>query len=157
MSGDSGIEASGETERSLRASTSSSDECDRLSRTPDSLRSDEGGARTDSALGDTDDTPTGRSADLSRGVRFRGTRVQERRSKSPPPVENRVPDLERNEFEESGVDGEPESDPSAVPSSPVWNFPPVLEEFDLMESDADPTQLEEIFADDRYMYSYSSQ
>ena len=30
-----------------------------------------------------------------------------------------------------------------------WSFPPELEEFDLMESDADPTELEQMFADDR--------
>lgn len=30
-----------------------------------------------------------------------------------------------------------------------WSFPPVLDDFNLMESDVDPTDLEAIFADDR--------
>lgn len=30
-----------------------------------------------------------------------------------------------------------------------WSFPPELEEFDLMESETDPSELEQIFADDR--------
>ena len=30
-----------------------------------------------------------------------------------------------------------------------WSFPPELDDFDLMESDADPTELEQMFADDR--------
>ena len=30
-----------------------------------------------------------------------------------------------------------------------WSFPPVLEEFNLMDSDVDPSELEETFADDR--------
>ena len=31
-----------------------------------------------------------------------------------------------------------------------WSFPPVLDDFNLMESDVDPTELERIFADERY-------
>lgn len=34
-------------------------------------------------------------------------------------------------------------------TAPRWNFPPVLEDFDLMSSDVDPSQLEEIFEDKR--------
>ena len=30
-----------------------------------------------------------------------------------------------------------------------WNFPPQLEDFDLMDTDTDPTELEAIFADER--------
>ena len=30
-----------------------------------------------------------------------------------------------------------------------WSFPPVLEDFDLMETEADPADLEQIFADER--------
>lgn len=30
-----------------------------------------------------------------------------------------------------------------------WSFPPVLDDFNLMESDVDPSDLEAIFADDR--------
>ena len=30
-----------------------------------------------------------------------------------------------------------------------WSFPPELEEFDLMESDADPSELEQMFTDER--------
>lgn len=30
-----------------------------------------------------------------------------------------------------------------------WSFPPQLEDFDLMETDADPAELEQIFADER--------
>ena len=30
-----------------------------------------------------------------------------------------------------------------------WSFPPVLEDFDLMETEADPAELEQIFADER--------
>ena len=30
-----------------------------------------------------------------------------------------------------------------------WNFPPKLEDFDLMEIDIDPTELELLFADER--------
>ena len=31
-----------------------------------------------------------------------------------------------------------------------WSFPPMLEDFDLMESEVDPADLEQIFADNRY-------
>ena len=34
-----------------------------------------------------------------------------------------------------------------------WSFPPVLDDFNLMESEADPTDLEAVFADDRYVLS----
>lgn len=30
-----------------------------------------------------------------------------------------------------------------------WSFPPVLDEFDLMETDKDPSELEDMFSDDR--------
>ena len=30
-----------------------------------------------------------------------------------------------------------------------WSFPPVLDDFNLMESEVDPAELEAIFADDR--------
>ncbi len=88
-----------------------------------------------------------------KGVRFRGSRTGrgKRVPPSPPPttsvVENGVSsrlELERNVVEE-------EEEPSVVRSSPVWNFPPTLEDFDLMESDIDPSQLEDMFADDRYV------
>lgn len=32
-----------------------------------------------------------------------------------------------------------------------WNFPPVLEDFDLMETEADPDELEGLFNDERYI------
>lgn len=32
-----------------------------------------------------------------------------------------------------------------------WSFPPVLEDFDLMSTDVDPSQLEDIFADSRWV------
>ena len=32
-----------------------------------------------------------------------------------------------------------------------WNFPPVLEEFNLMDLDADPSAIEELLADRRYL------
>ena len=31
-----------------------------------------------------------------------------------------------------------------------WSFPPLLEDFDLMNSDMDPAELEQLFADDRW-------
>ena len=31
-----------------------------------------------------------------------------------------------------------------------WNFPPTLDDFNLMECEEDPARLEEIFADKRY-------
>ena len=31
-----------------------------------------------------------------------------------------------------------------------WSFPPELEDFDLMSSDVDPAELEQMFADDRW-------
>ena len=30
-----------------------------------------------------------------------------------------------------------------------WSFPPVLDQFDLMETDTDPSELEDIFNDER--------
>lgn len=42
------------------------------------------------------------------------------------------------------VEGEEETE-----SMPAWSFPPVLEDFDLIESDIDPSELEAIFADKR--------
>ena len=33
-----------------------------------------------------------------------------------------------------------------------WRFPPVLEDFDLMETEADPDELEIMFHDDRLVY-----
>ena len=33
-----------------------------------------------------------------------------------------------------------------------WSFPPVLDEFDLMVTDKDPSELEDIFSDDRYVF-----
>ncbi len=47
----------------------------------------------------------------------------------------------------NGVEDECDDDDDVIPAR--WVFPPVLEDFDLMESDMDPSQLEEIFADDR--------
>lgn len=35
-----------------------------------------------------------------------------------------------------------------------WSFPPVLEEFNLMETETGPSELEDIFSDNRYMYIY---
>ncbi len=32
-----------------------------------------------------------------------------------------------------------------------WSFPPVLDQFDLMETDTDPAELENIFTDERYV------
>ena len=58
--------------------------------------------------------------------------------------------------EQNGVDHTPgpavddlEVESSIVATPLQWTFPPVLEDFDLMESDVDPSQLEEIFSDDR--------
>ncbi len=31
-----------------------------------------------------------------------------------------------------------------------WSFPPVLDQFDLMDTETDPTELEAIFTDERY-------
>ena len=36
-----------------------------------------------------------------------------------------------------------------------WSFPPVLDDFNLMESDIDPSELEAIFADERCAYIFS--
>ncbi|CAI8006001.1 Multiple PDZ domain protein [Geodia barretti] len=35
-----------------------------------------------------------------------------------------------------------------------WSFPPLLEDFDLMNSDMDPAELEQLFADDRMLEIY---
>lgn len=163
---DSGIEASVETEHGLRVSTSSDDR-DQFSQTPDSLRSaEEEGPRTDSALGGTEDSqkPSNRfdvgkiSVEVTdaldgQAVRFRGSKEEKNASSfsTPTPVtENGIskPEPEMKEIEESLAECELE------PLSPVWKFPPVLEDFDLMESDVDPSELEEIFADERYVQLY---
>ena len=34
-----------------------------------------------------------------------------------------------------------------------WSFPPKLEEFNLMDSDADPSELEAIFSDERCVHA----
>ena len=56
------------------------------------------------------------------------------------------PEKEVEEEEEMEVEVEEEEEEE---SSHRWSFPPVLEDFDLMESDVDPSLLEEIFADER--------
>ena len=141
-----------------------------MSHTPDSLCSaEEEGIRTDSALGDLEDSqkPSNRSdsnggisvevTDVldGQGMRFRGSNKGKRnRSASPPSttlIENGISRLEWNEADELPVEGE--SDPIEVLSSPVWKFPPALDDFDLMESDVDPSQLEDIFVDDRYTFT----
>ena len=52
---------------------------------------------------------------------------------------------------ENGVDEDAVVENGEVESEDKrrWSFPPVLDDFNLMESDADPTDLEAIFADDR--------
>lgn len=56
-------------------------------------------------------------------------------------VEEEEEEEREEELEEEGKGGD---------NTPVsWSFPPLLEEFDLITSDVDPCQLEEIFADDR--------
>ena len=53
------------------------------------------------------------------------------------------PELNSHHTLENGMENESE------PDSIKWNFPPVLEDFDLMESDVDPSQLEDYFNDPR--------
>ncbi len=38
-----------------------------------------------------------------------------------------------------------------VSSEGEWKFPPVLDQFDLMETETDPTELEAIFMDERFV------
>lgn len=52
-------------------------------------------------------------------------------------VENGIDHMTVETAEEEGV------------GSKRWSFPPVLDDFNLMESDVDPTDLEAIFSDDR--------
>lgn len=69
-----------------------------------------------------------------------------------------VPDMAGKQLQ-NGVDHTPSPAPvvedlevdssSIMATPPQWTFPPVLEDFDLMESDIDPSQLEDVFSDDR--------
>ena len=152
---DSGIETSGEIDRAHSRS-------DNRGLSPDSINSDSGPDTIVTAT-------TGRSHDvierssgvvsvndvvISNGDSSHGPRrrdVKKLRNKRPsgkestPPVQNGVETTSDSHTIENGistdaVDGE---------APPTWRFPPILDEFNLMESDADPSILEEMFQDSR--------
>ena len=80
------------------------------------------------------------------GVRFRKTRSSGKQPGEESgtvngirPLSDTTDDAPRQEVEVEDEEEEPQ-----------WNFPPTLDDFNLMECDEDPARLEEMFADKRY-------
>ena len=148
---DSGIEASGEAERSPSSNGDLSPVSLLHSDTP--LESDSGVNTAAPATSRLQDKPLTGDLEISVAVTESVT-VEEKerrklangtvRSESNGEVitEQLNPTEEPDEPEEEEEEGETDAEQR-------WNFPPVLEDFDLMSSDVDPTQLEEIFEDKR--------
>ena len=62
----------------------------------------------------------------------------------PSPLQYQVNGIHTN-----GLENEVEEAKGENKAEGRWSFPPVLEEFNLMDSETDPAELEVIFADER--------
>ena len=77
------------------------------------------------------------------GVRFRKSKSSGKQSSDESGTVNGIRPL-------AETTDAPRQEEEEEEEEPQWNFPPTLDDFNLMECDEDPARLEEMFADKRY-------